>query len=414
MNVVIIGAGAAGLLAASTAYKHGNKVTVIERNPRPARKVMITGKGRCNLTNACDFNDFIENIPNNPKFMYSSLRGFSPQDTMDYVESLGVPLKIERGKRVFPCSDRAVDIVDALYKGCKGCRFIFGRRAVELIIDDNVAKAVRLDDGEVICADSVIVATGGMSYSATGSDGDGYEFAKSAGHSVTKLSPSLIPLVIAEPFCNQLMGLSLKNVAIRVVKNGKVIYDDFGEMLFTHFGVSGPMILSASAHIDDPKGCKIELDLKPALTLEQLDARVLRDFEKFSNRELQNALHELLPKRMISVVIDAAGLNPAARVNALTKAARYQLVSRIKCLEMTVEGTRPIDEAIITRGGIDVRQIDPKTMESKLCKGLYFAGEVLDVDAYTGGFNLQIAFSTGAAAGRAQKTSEEYELCPKL
>ncbi len=406
MKVVIIGAGAAGLLAASKARDNGNSVTVIERNPRVARKVMITGKGRCNLTNACDFNEFLDNIPRNPKFMFSALRSFGAQDIMEYVESQGVPLKVERGNRVFPCSDRAVDVVDAFYRACKGCRFIFGRRATEIVTDDSHIVGVRLDDGGYIAADSVIVATGGLSYSATGSDGDGYRFARSVGHNVTELRPSLIPLEIKEGFCKDLMGLSLRNVALRAIKNGKVIFEDFGEMLFTHFGISGPIVLSASAHIDDIEGVSIELDLKPALTLEQLDARVLRDFEKYSNRELQNALDDLLPKRMINVVINASKLDPTLRVNQMSKAMRNSLINCIKNFSMTVKGFRPIDEAIVTRGGVSVREIDPKTMESKLCKGLYFAGEVLDVDGYTGGFNLQIAFSTGAAAGQAQKHKE--------
>ena len=406
MKVVIIGGGAAGLLAAAKARDNGNSVTVIERNPRVARKVMITGKGRCNLTNACDFNEFLDNVPRNPKFMFSALMSFGTQDIMDYVEAQGVPLKMERGNRVFPCSDRAVDVVDALYRACKGCRFLFGKRATELAVEDGCVKGVRLDSGEYIAADSVIVATGGMSYSATGSDGDGYRFARSVGHNVTPLRPSLIPLEIEEGFCKDLMGLSLRNVTLRLVKGCKAIYEDFGEMLFTHFGISGPIVLSASAHIDDTDGVLVELDLKPALTFEQLDARVLRDFEKYSNRELQNALDELLPKRMINIVISAAKLDPTVRVNQMSKSMRTALITCIKRFSMTVKGFRPIDEAIITRGGVSVREIDPKTMESKLCKGLYFAGEVLDVDGYTGGFNLQIAFSTGAAAGNAQSFKE--------
>ncbi len=406
MKVVIIGGGAAGLLAAAKARDNGNSVTVIERNPRVARKVMITGKGRCNLTNACDFNEFLDNVPRNPKFMFSALRSFGVQDIMDYVEAQGVPLKIERGNRVFPCSDRAVDVVDALYRACKGCRFLFGKRATELAVEDGRVVGVRLDSGEYIAADSVIVATGGMSYSATGSDGDGYRFARSVGHTVTPLQPSLIPLEIEEGFCKDLMGLSLRNVTLRLVKGCKAIYEDFGEMLFTHFGISGPIVLSASAHIDDIDGVSVELDLKPALTFEQLDARVLRDFEKYSNRELQNALDELLPKRMINIIISAAKLDPTVRVNQMSKSMRTALINSIKRFSMTVKGFRPIDEAIITRGGVSVREIDPKTMESKLCGGLYFAGEVLDVDGYTGGFNLQIAFSTGAAAGNAQSFKE--------
>ncbi len=406
MKVVVIGAGAAGLLAAAKARDNGNSVIVIERNPRVARKVMITGKGRCNLTNACDLNEFLENVPQNPKFMYSALGSFGPTDVMEHVEAQGVPLKIERGNRVFPCSDKAVDVVDALYHACKGCRFIFNKRVTELVVDGDRVAGVVLDDGEIISSDSGIVATGGMSYSATGSDGDGYRFARSVGHNVTDLSPSLIPLEIDEGFCKDLMGLSLRNVALRLVKGDKVVFEDFGEMLFTHFGISGPIVLSASAHVNDVKDLTVELDLKPALTFEQLDTRVLRDFSKYSNRELQNALDELLPKRMIPIVIHSAGLSPSVRVNQISKEMRSRLIDCIKKFTMHVKGFRPIDEAIVTRGGVCVREVDPKTMESKLCKGLYFAGEVLDVDGYTGGFNLQIAFSTGAAAGQAQKKKE--------
>lgn len=403
MRVVVIGAGAAGLTAAAQAYQNGNSVTVIERNSRVARKVMITGKGRCNLTNVCDPSDWMENIPQNPKFLFSALQRFGPRDTMNYIEKQGVPLKVERGNRVFPQSDRAVDIVDALYRGCRGCRFLLGQRAKELLSDGSRVTGVRLENGDCVEADSVIVATGGLSYPLTGSDGDGYRFAREVGHSVTPLRPSLVPLEIREAFCGELSGLSLRNISLRLVENGKVGFEDFGEMLFTHFGVSGPLILSASAHIREPANCVLELDLKPALSPEQLDARVLRDFEKYHSRELRNALDDLLPKSLIPFVIESAGLPASLRVSQITKAMRGRLIACLKGFCLHVTAFRPIAEAIVTRGGVRVNEIDPKTMGSKLCRGLYFAGEVLDVDGYTGGFNLQIAFSTGAAAGRAQK-----------
>lgn len=398
MKVVVVGAGAAGLIAAAEAYKNGCNVVVLEKNPRPARKVMITGKGRCNLTNNCSFNEFLENIPRNHKFLYSCLRAYGPQDTMSAIEGAGVPVKVERGNRVFPVSDKAVDVVDALYKMARGCRFRFDCAVTGLAIDDAQVKGVYVGK-DFIAADCVIIATGGMSYSKTGSTGDGYRFAKLAGHSVTELVPSLIPLEIESADCKDLMGLSLKNVTLSLAEHGKVVYSELGEMMFTHFGISGPLVLSASAHINKPQNCMVTIDLKPGLTAEQLDLRLRRDFDKNSNKELKNGLDELLPKRLIPYIIKSAGLNPSIKINQITKQERAQLISALKGYSLKVAGFRPIEEAIITRGGIDVSEINPKTMESKLCKGLYFAGEILDVDGYTGGFNLQIAFSTGYAAG---------------
>lgn len=405
-KVLIVGAGAAGLLAAGTASGLGNDVVILERNERPARKVLITGKGRCNVTNNCkELNELISNVPVNGRFLYSAFSNFMPSDTVDLVEDMGVTLKCERGNRVFPVSDKAVDIVDALthYGTDDGAEVIQGR-AKELIIKNGELKGVRTYDGEEIFADSVIVATGGMSYPQTGSTGDGYELAKQAGHTIVDPKPSLVPLTAHEGFCSELMGLSLRNVGMKVVdtkKNNKVVYEDFGEMLFTHFGVSGPMVLSASSHLREMEKGRyhIFIDLKPALTAEQLDTRILRDFSENTNKDYINALGALLPRKLIPVVVKLSGIKANTKVNQITKEERRRLVELLKSFKVTVKGFRPIGEAIITSGGVKVSEINPKTMESKLLPNLYFAGEVIDVDAYTGGFNLQIAFSTGRLAG---------------
>lgn len=404
-DVIVVGGGAAGLMAAGFAAQRGLKVAVLERNARVARKLMITGKGRCNLTNLCGRDDFMSAITANPRFLYSAYSAFSPYDTVDFFEALGVPTKTERGNRVFPQSDKAVDIVDALHSFAtdSGADILHGR-AIALIIKDGAVCGVKCENGEKIEARAVIIATGGMSYPKTGSTGDGYALAKQAGHSIIKPTPSLVPLNIHEGFCEQLMGLSLKNVAIRVVDTvtERTIYTDMGEMLFTHFGVSGPMILSASAHMrkTPPERCKIYIDMKPALDEKTLDNRLLRDFSENINRELINSLDKLLPKKLIPVVIRLSGLQPKQKVNQITKRQRLEFINTIKSLPLTVTSFRPIDEAIITSGGVDTKQIEPKTMRSKLCNNLYFAGEVIDVDAYTGGFNLQIAFSTACIAGK--------------
>ena len=406
-NCLVIGAGAAGLIAAGTAAASGNDVTIIERNDRPARKVMITGKGRCNVTNNCTMiNELVENVPTNGRFLHSAFSAFMPYDIMDLLEAEGVELKIERGDRVFPVSDKAVDVVDALVRFSEknGAKRIKGR-ATDLIVEDGTVKGVILEDGEKLFADSVIIATGGVSYPLTGSTGDGYALAKAAGHTVIDPKPSLVPLVCHEGFCMDLQGLSLRNISISVMDMDryKEVYRDFGEMIFTHFGVSGPVILSASAHMKDMKERKYEIhiDLKPGLTYEQLDARVQRDFLENSNRNFINALDKLLPKKIVPVIVKLTGIKPSTKVNQVTREMRAKLVNTLKDLKVTVLGFRPIEEAIITSGGINVKEIDPKTMESKLCKGLYFAGEVIDVDAYTGGFNLQIAYSTGHLAGKS-------------
>jgi len=399
MKVVVIGAGAAGLMAANAAMLGGNDVVIIEKNHRPARKVMITGKGRCNVTNNCDVKDFIANIPQNPRFLYSSISRFSSSDTVAFFEAMGVPLKIERGNRVFPMSDKAVDIVDALYKSCNGCRFIFDTAVKGINTANGTVCSVTLDNSKIINADAVIVATGGASYSLTGSTGDGYKFARSTGHTVTDIRPSLVPLESADSFCSELSGLTLKNVGISVVKGDKTIYTDFGEMLFTHFGVSGPLILSASSNIDSPKDCVLNIDLKPALDYDKLNDRLMRDVSQNINKNILNIMPGLVPASMSKIILDKAKVNGDIKCNQLTAQMRSSICATLKNFQVRLSAFRPIEEAIITRGGVDVSQIDPKTMQSRLCSGLYFVGEVLDVDGYTGGFNLQIAFSTGYAAG---------------
>lgn len=404
-SLLVIGGGAAGLMAAGFAAASGAETVVLERNDRPARKVMITGKGRCNVTNNCQsLEALIANVPGNGRFLYGAFSRFMPADVMEFFESRGVALKTERGNRVFPVSDNAVEIVDALTDFARRRAKIIKGRAVKLIIEDSAVKGCITEDGEEILADRVVIATGGLSYPGTGSTGDGYELARQAGHKITALKPSLVPLEIHEGFCSELMGLSLRNISIKVIdtkKNNKEIYSDFGEMLFTHFGVSGPVILSASAHMRDMESgrYKISIDLKPALTVEQLDARILRDFSENINRNFINALNSLLPKKLVPVIVRLSRIGLSTKVNQVTKEQRRNLAILLKNLTVTVTDFRPVAEAIITSGGVDVSQISPKTMESKLVKGLYFAGEVIDADAYTGGFNLQIAFSTGRLAG---------------
>lgn len=407
MDLIVIGGGAAGLMAAGTAAKRGLSVTLIERNDKLARKVAITGKGRCNVTNSCPLlNDLISNVPVNGRFLYGAFSRFTTDDTIDFFEGLGVPLKIERGNRVFPVSDRALDIVDALNKfiTVNGVKRKQGR-VTELIVENGVVKGCVTDDGRKFFAENVLIATGGISYPATGSTGDGYTLAKQAGHTITDLKPSLVPLECHEGWCTDAQGLSLRNVEIRVedTKIYKEVYKDFGEMLFTHFGVSGPMILSASSHMRNMERGRyvIHIDFKPALTYEQLDKRLQRDLLECSNKNLYNTLALMLPRKMIPVIVKLSGLNGNIKSNQVTKDMRATLVELLKDIRLTVTDFRPIDEAIVTSGGVSVSEIDPKTMKSKIIDGLYFAGEVIDVDAYTGGFNLQIAFSTGHLAGNS-------------
>ncbi len=402
-KIVIIGAGAAGLVAGAQAAKKGDDVTIIEKMPRPARKVMITGKGRCNVTNACfDIEDLIANVPRNPRFMYSAFSSFMPYDTIALIEEMGVPTKIERGNRVFPVSDKAVDIVDALVNNAtsSGAKIINGT-VKSFVLEDNIIKAVVLDDGTQMDCDAVAICTGGRSYPTTGSTGDGYALASSVGHSVTYIEPHLVPLVVSNNYIPKLQGLSLKNVSIKLFDGDKEIYDDFGEMIFTHYGVSGPIILSASCHMTKPTqhNYSILLDLKPALDEQALDKRIQRDFAEFNNKDFLNSLSKLLPNKIIPVIVKLSGIEPSTKVNQITKEQRLALTHLIKNIRLNISDFRPIEEAIITSGGVNTKEINPKTMKSKIIDNLSFAGEVIDVDAYTGGFNLQIAFSTGYLCG---------------
>lgn len=462
MQVIIIGGGPAGMLAAISSARNGNKVTILEKMDMLGKKILVTGKGRCNITSSLPIDDFIKNIPGNGMFMYSSFSNFDNQDILNILKDEGVETKIERGNRIFPVSDKADDVRKALIRVVKklGVNIILNAKVKEILMkeeedfilkekeqkdislkkecdevknkkmdgDNNTknniidkigkkvygVRAIINGKEETILADKVILATGGKSYPGTGSTGDGYELAQNVGHSITKIRPSLVPLTVKDnislKLCQKMQGLSLRNVSIKFIdtNKNKVIYEDFGEMLFTHFGISGPVILSASAHllrykkIDELlKAGKIilSIDLKPALSKEKLDERVLRDFKEEKNKEFKNSLDKLLPKKMIDVVIQLSEINPEKRVNEITKSERENLVKVLKGLEIEISGFRPIEEAIITSGGINIKEINPKTMESKLIHGLFFAGEIIDVDAYTGGFNLQIAYSTGYTAG---------------
>ena len=403
-KVIVVGAGAAGLMAAGRAAEKGHEVHLYEKNNRIGKKILITGKGRCNVTNASDVEGLLDNIPGNPYFMYSAFYQLDSFGLQEFFRNLGLELKVERGKRVFPVSDRSLDVVLALEKYVKQNKVKLHLESPvdSILIEDGKAAGIRLKNGKEEKADGVIICTGGLSYPGTGSTGDGYRFAKAAGHHVTKLYPSLVPLKTAEDWCHELMGLSLKNIEITVKNNkGKKVYTDFGEMLFTHFGVSGPVILSASRHIilTIEEGYKLYIDLKPAMDEKKLDARILRDFEKFANKDFVNSLDELLPQKLIPVIVQLAEIDPRKKVNSITKEERKRLLGLIKALPLTITGVTGYNEAVVTCGGIETDEIDPSTMESKLVKNLHFAGEVLDVDAYTGGFNLQIAFSTGYTAG---------------
>lgn len=402
-DVVIIGGGAAGSFCAAQLGERGVRTVLIEPNREIGRKLRITGKGRCNVTNNCDVRTFMENVPVNARFLYSALNAFEPADTMAYFENIGVPLKTERGNRVFPVSDNAHDIANAL----DGVITRFGIpvrrcRAKAVLTDENAVCGVETSEGRIECR-AVVLATGGLSYPATGSDGNGLRFAAKLGHTVVRTQPSLVPLTVPGDICAEMMGLSLRNVALTVCESGKKIFTDFGEMLFTHFGVSGPLILSASSHMRDiaQRDYTIHIDLKPALDETALDKRVQSDFEKYRNSDFINALGDLLPKKMIPVIVRLSGIDPREKVHSITREQRLGLVRLMKDFALKVDGTRPIDEAIVTSGGVDVREVSPKTMESRLVHGLYFAGEILDVDAYTGGFNLQIAWSTAYCAANA-------------
>ncbi|MDD4844587.1 MAG: NAD(P)/FAD-dependent oxidoreductase [Anaerotignum sp.] len=403
-KVIVVGGGAAGMIAAGRAGSRGHEVHLFEKNNRLGKKLLITGKGRCNLTNDCDVETLLENIPGNPYFMYSAFYRLDSKETQELFHGLGLETKVERGRRVFPVSDKSLDVIIALeqYLRENKVKQHLDSPVEEILVHDGRAVGVRLKKGIVIEGDAVIVATGGLSYPATGSTGDGYRFAKNAGHQVTKLFPSLVPLKTAEEWCKSLMGLSLRNISIQIKnKKGKTVFEEFGEMLFTHYGVSGPVILSASRHLilSMNEGYELLIDLKPAMDEKKLDMRLLRDFEKYANRDFSNALEDLLPQKLIPVVVALSGIAADKKVNNITKEERKRLLALFKGLPLTITGTAGFNEAVITCGGICVDEIDPSTMESKFVKNLYFAGEVLDVDAYTGGYNLQIAFSSGFTAG---------------
>ena len=410
-HVIVVGGGAAGMFAAIAAAKNGHQVTLYEKNEKLGKKIFITGKGRCNITNAADMEELFDAVVTNSKFLYSSFYGYTNQNVIDFFEDAGVPVKIERGNRVFPISDHSSDVIRALEREMKkvGVKVCLNTEVKSVEAEKGKFNKVVLKDTTTQTADACIVATGGLSYRSTGSTGDGFRFAENVGHKVTQCFPSLVPMETKEPWICELQGLSLRNVEAKILDGKKELYKDFGEMLFTHFGVSGPLIISASSYVGkkfmDKNGQKkeltFEIDLKPALTEEQLDQRVLRDFEENHNRQFKNAITKLFPTKLIPVMLELGGIDPEKKVNSIEKEERKQFVHLIKHFRMTLTGLRDYPEAIITKGGVNVKEIDPGTMESKLVKGLYFAGEVLDLDALTGGFNLQIAWSTGYAAGNA-------------
>ena len=405
-KIIVIGGGAAGIMSAIVAAQNGAQVTLLEKTNRLGRKLSITGKGRCNLTNTADVAEVVKNLPGNGKFLFSALKSFSPADTVNFFESLSVKTKVERGGRIFPESDDAHEVIDALTKklALLNVEVKTNSPVTEILAEQHKINGV-LVDGKKISVDAVILATGGASYPATGSMGDGFKFARRLGHTVTEILPALVPLETEETFVKDLQGLSLKNVRVKLLADGKSVAEQFGEMLFTHFGVSGPIILTLSRQaaqlLHAGKFLELEINLKPALTPEQLDARILRDFDKFKRKSIKNALIELLPAKLIPVVLDAAFIDEDKRVDEITVAERRRLVETLRGLLLTVTKTRPIDEAIVTAGGVDVKEIDPKTMRSKVVENLFVVGEVLDVDGFTGGFNLQAAWSTGFVAGTA-------------
>ena len=413
VDCVVIGGGAAGMMAAITAASGGAAVALLERNQKVGRKLYITGKGRCNVTNNCSAEEVLRSTPCNGKFLYSSMDRFPPSETMAFFESLGVRLKTERGNRVFPASDKAADIIDALLRELRRKKVeLIETRATGILTRDGAVCGVSTEQGEIAC-NAVILATGGVSYPLTGSTGDGYDMARALGHTIVEPKGSLVPLCSDDPCCQQMQGLSLKNTGLKVKnEKGKVVYQDQGEMLFTHFGMSGPMILSASAHLRrfGKEKYTAYLDLKPALDEEKLDARLLREFEEQSNRDFGNALGALLPRAMVPVMIERSGIPAESKVHSITRQQRRRLLELLKCFPIELTGTRPVEEAIVTSGGVKVGEIDPKTMQSKLVPGLFFAGELIDVDAYTGGFNLQIAWATGHAAGQAAAQAGKEDL----
>ena len=413
MKVIVIGGGPAGILAAISAARDNSDVVLLEKNNSLGKKLLITGKGRCNITSSIDINEFIKNIPGNGRFLYSAFQNFTNNDIIELIENNGIKVKEERGNRIFPVTDKAEDVLKCFIKEMKKYPNIEIKTLtkVESILTENgKVIGVKLESGEKLYAEKVILATGGKSYPLTGSNGDGYQMAQKLGHTIENIRGSLVPLTADKRMCRSMQGLSLRNVRIQIkdIKNNKKIYDDFGEMLFTHFGVSGPTILSSSAHLLRYKDIdkllkegkiKLFIDLKPALSHEELDSRIRRDFEEIKNKEFKNSLEKLLPKKMIDTVLNLSKIDLNKKVNSITKEERTKIVELLKNFEITLDGFRPVEEAIVTAGGINIKEINPKTMESKLIEGLYFAGEIIDVDAYTGGFNLQIAYSTGFTAG---------------
>ena len=410
-KIAVIGCGAAGMMAAAAAAENGAAVTIYEKNEKPGKKLFITGKGRCNLTNTCDTEDFFSNVCHNAKFLYSAVYGYDKDFVMDFFEKNGCALKEERGGRVFPVSDHSSDVIRTLIHVLQELQvqIRYNSMVTKITYQDGAVSMITVNGKEKITVDAVIVCTGGLSYESTGSSGDGYRFAAEAGHSIIEQTPSLVPFTVKEPWCTQLQGLSLKNVSIQMERSGddtstksrksKIVYEGFGEMLFTHFGVSGPLILTASTCYEPGTEMILHLDLKPALSQEQLDKRILRDFEEGLNKQFGNILGGLFPAKLIPVIISLSGIDPEKRVNDISRQERQLLVQLTKNITMTVTGTRGYPEAIITRGGVNVKEINASTMESKICRGLYFAGEIMDLDAVTGGFNLQIAWSTGHLAG---------------
>ena len=404
-KVLVVGGGAAGMFAAIFAAYNGNEVHLYEKNEKLGKKIYITGKGRCNITNASDMETLFASVVTNSKFLFSSFYGYTNQDVIDFFERIGVKTKVERGNRIFPVSDHSSDVIAGLTRELHNLGVeIHLHTAVKKVVGKESFECIELVNGQKVYGDACIIATGGFSYQTTGSNGDGYKFAKALGHTVTDIRPALVPLVIKEWYAKELQGLSLRNVEATIYDGKKKLYHDFGEMLFTHYGVSGPLMLSASSYIGkklQDKQLQLEIDLKPALSVEQLDQRVLRDFEENMNKQFKNAIGKLFPSKLIPVMLELSGIDPEKKVNLISKEERQQFVHLIKHFPMTITGLRDFNEAIITQGGIKVKEINPSTMESKLVSGLYFVGEVLDLDALTGGFNLQIAWSTGYAAGNS-------------
>lgn len=411
-RVIVVGGGPAGMMAAITAAENGNEVTIIEKMPSFGKKLLITGKGRCNITSSLYMSEFIKNTPGNGKFLYSAFQNYTNKDIIEFLKKQGLEVKEERGNRIFPVTDKSIDVLNCFKKRIDELKIQYklNTRVEKILIKNNEVLAVRTDR-EIIQTDKIILATGGKSYPLTGSTGDGYKIAKDIGHTIIPIKPSLVPLEVYEKeLCKKLQGLSLRNVGIKIIDTDrkKLVYEDFGEMIFTHFGISGPIILSGSAHLAKYKDIdyllkkryiNISIDLKPALTEEQLDERILRDFKEFKNKQFKHSLDKLLPQKMIPLIIELSKIDENKRVNEITKEERRKLVQLLKNFTITIKDFRPVEEAIITCGGINTKEINPKTMESKIIKGLYFAGEIIDVDAYTGGFNLQIAYSTGYTAG---------------